>query len=95
MKIGTWLASLTKPLVAKVLMALGFQVVTITGVVASVDAVKALFIAHVGAIPAAGLQLGLLAGAGEAMGIIFGAIATRLALWQIQNGVKILGIGGS
>ena len=95
MKIGTWLASLTKPLVAKVLMALGFQVVTITGVVASVDAVKSLFIAHVGAIPAAGLQLGLLAGAGEAMGIIFGAIATRLALWQIQNGVKILGISGS
>lgn len=93
MKIGTWLAGLAQPMVAKVLIALGFQVVTITGVVASVDAVKALFLAHVGAMPAAGLQLGLIAGAGEAMGIIFGAIATRLTLWQIQNGTKILGLG--
>lgn len=94
MKIGTWLAALAKPLLAKVLIALGFQVVTITGVVASIDTVKGLFLAHVSTIPAAGFQLALLGGAGEGLGMIFGAIATRIALWQIQNGTKILGLSG-
>lgn len=92
MPIGTWLLAMVTPLAGKLLVALGFQVVTITGVVASIAAVKALFLAHLGAVPAAGLQLALLGGFGEAMGMVFGAIAFRLALWQIQNTTRILGV---
>jgi hypothetical protein len=93
MNFAAFLASMTRPLVAKVLMALGFSVVTITGVTASVDTLQNLFMTHMGAVPTAGLQLALLGGAGEGFGLIMGAIATRLALWQIQNGTKILGLG--
>lgn len=93
--LGAWLLGLVTPLVGRVLMALGFQVVSIVGVVAVVGQLKDMVISAFGDVPAAGLQLALLAGTGEALGIIFGAIATRLALWQIQNSVKVLGIGGS
>lgn len=93
MNLAVFLAAMVRPLVAKVLLALGFQVVAITGMVAALDTLKGMFLANVAAVPAAGLQLALLGGAGEGMGIIFGAIATRLALWQIQNGTKILGVG--
>lgn len=95
MGLGTWLAAMMQPLVAKVLMALGFSVVSIVGVTAALDTLKGQFVAQMNSVPAAGLQLAMLAGTGEAFGIIFGAVATRIALWQIQNGVKVLGIGGS
>jgi hypothetical protein len=88
---ATFLAGMAKPLVAKVMIALGFQVVTITGVVVALDTLKGQMLTWVNQVPAAGLQLALLAGSGEALGIIFGAIAFRVTLWQIQNGTKILG----
>lgn len=92
MNIAVFLAAMVRPLVAKVLLALGFQVVTITGMVAAMDTLKSMFLSNVASVPAAALQLALLGGAGEGIGIIFGAIATRLALWQIQNGTKLLGV---
>jgi hypothetical protein len=92
MGLGTWLAAMMQPLAARVLMALGFSVVSVVGVTTVLDQIKELFIAQAMAIPAAGFQLALLAGVGPAMGIIFGAVATRLALWQIQNATKILGV---
>lgn len=93
-KLGTWLLSLAPSLVGKVLVALGFQVVTITGMTAGFGLLKGMFLTHLGAVPAAGLQLALLGGVGEGLGIIFGAIAARLALWQLQNATKILGVSG-
>lgn len=92
MGLGTWLAGLMSTLTARVLLALGFQVVTITGTTVAFAAAKSMFMAQLGAVPAAGLQMALLAGAGTAIGIIFGAIAFRIALWQIQNSVRILGV---
>lgn len=91
MKVGTWLAAMMQPLVARVLVALGMQVVTITGMGVAIGTIKNLFLQHIGAVPAAGFQLALLAGVGTAFGMIFGAITFRLALWQIQNATKILG----
>lgn len=91
-QLGTWLLALAPSLVGKVLLALGFQVVTITGVTVAITALKALVLQHLGAVPAAGLQLALLGGAGEALGMIFGAVAARVALWSIQNSSKILGV---
>lgn len=92
MGFGTWLAAMASTLTARVLLALGFQVVTITGATLAFSQVKTLFISQMAAVPAAGLQLALLAGTAEAFGIIFGAIAFRIALWQIQNSVRILGV---
>jgi len=89
---SVWLLAMVRPLLARVLVALGFSVVTITGLAVSVGTIKGLVLQHLGEFPAAGLQLALLAGCGEAIGIIFGAVTTRLVLWQIQQGTKLLGV---
>lgn len=92
MGIGTWLAGMMQPLLARILMALGFSVVSVVGVTAAMDQIKGMFLSNLQLIPAAALQLALLGGVGEAAGILFGAVATRVALWQIQNSVRVLGI---
>jgi hypothetical protein len=90
--IGSWLIAMTTPLVGKVLFALGFQVVTIAGMTVAITTVKNLWLGYLGAVPAAGLQLALLAGVGEGIGMILGAITFRLTMWQIQQSTKILGV---
>lgn len=90
--LGAWLLGLVTPLVGRVLMALGFQVVSIVGVVLVVNQVKAMAIGYFAGIPTMALQFLLLGGLAEGLGIIFGAVATRIALWQIQNAVKVLGV---
>lgn len=92
---GIWLASMVQPLVARVLLALGFQVVTITGMSVAIGQIKSLFLGYVTTVPAAGMQLAVLAGVGTAWGMIFGAIAFRLAMWQIQSATRILGTASS
>ncbi len=92
MPLGTWLLALAGSMTAKVLLALGFSVVTIVGMDQVFGQLRSLFLTYTSQIPAAGLQLALLAGAGEGCGIIFGAIATRLVLWKIQNATRILGV---
>lgn len=92
MGVGVWLAGMMGTLTAKVLLALGFSVVSIVGVDAAFNQVLDLMMVHVGGLPVAGLNLALLAGVGQAMGIVFGACATRLALWQIANARRILGV---
>ncbi len=92
MPIGTWLMAMMAPLTARILVTLGFSVVTIVGMDAVISGLKAQFIAQVGAIPSAGLNLALLAGCGQALGIIFGAITTRLLLWKITSATRLLGV---
>jgi len=93
MGIGTWLAAMMAPLVARVLLALGFSVVSVVGVSTVMVQLKNMAIAQAGLIPPAGFQLALLGGVGVGAGIIAGAITTRMALWQIQNATRILGVG--
>lgn len=90
MKIGTWLLSLVQPALAKILVALGFNVVTVTGMNVIFDQVKARFVGGVGSLPADMLNVFLLAGGGTALGIVLGALATKIMLWQIQSATKIL-----
>lgn len=94
MKLGTWLLALLQPALARILTSLGFSVVSIVGVDAALGGLKAAFIANMNALPAAALQLFLVGGGGIGCGIIFGAMATRLLLWQIQNSTRILGVNG-
>lgn len=92
MKIGTWLLSLMQPLLGRILSSLGFSVVTITGFELAVGQVKALVTGGINSLPADMLNLFLYAGGGYGLGMIFGAIATKLLLWQIQSATKILGV---
>lgn len=92
MKIGTWLLSLAQPFIAKILLALGFSVVTIVGMEAVIDQVKTLVTGGVNSMAPDMLNIFLLAGGGKALGMILGAITTKVMLWQIQSATKILGV---
>ncbi|WP_296511242.1 DUF2523 family protein [Rhodoferax sp.] len=81
-----------QPLVARVLIALGFQVVSIIGVDTALTQLKQMAVAQLSTVAASGLQMALLSGCGVALGLIFGAITFRVALWQAENSMKILGV---
>ncbi len=91
MKLGTWLLALAEPMIAKILLSLGFSVVTIAGMEAILSQLRTQLSSGINGLPADMLGLFLLAGGGEAFGIVMGAITTKLVLWQIQNSTKILG----
>lgn len=90
MKLGTWLLAMMQPLIAKILVSLGFSVVTITGLTVILNTLKSDAINGLGLISPQTLNLFLLAGGAQGLGIIFGACATKLMLWQIQSATKIL-----
>lgn len=92
MKIATFIMSLVQPLIARILTALGFSVVSIVGVTESIGAIKNQLVSSVNALPVDVLNVFLLGGGGIGLGMILGAIAFRLALWQIQSATKILGV---
>lgn len=91
MGFGTFLLSLVTPLIGRILFSLGFSVVTIAGMTAVVSRVRDMFITQVNSMPADMLNLFLFAGGGVGFGMIMGAITTRITIWTIQNGTKILG----
>lgn len=92
MKWGTWLLAMMEPLIAKILVTLGFSLVTITGMQVVVNQLKDAVKNSVNALPAELLGVFLFAGGGVSLGMIFGAITTRLLLWQIQSATKMLGV---
>lgn len=92
MKIGTWLLSMVSPLLGRILASLGFSVVTITGLTVSVNAIKSQLVTSINSLPADLLNVFLLSGGGVGLGMITGAIATKLLLWQITSATKVLGV---
>lgn len=91
MKIGTWLLSLLEPALAKILLSLGFSVVSITGMDLVIDQLKDGLLSKLMALPPEMLALFQLAGGGIGLGIIFGAVTTKVTLWAIANSTKVLG----
>lgn len=92
MKIGTWLLALVQPILGRILAALGFSVVTITGFEVAVNTLKQQLVGSMNGLPSEMLQVVLLGGVGEGLGIITAAIAVRVLLWQVQNATRILGV---
>lgn len=92
MTLATFLLGICSPLIGRILVSLGFSVVTITGFNLVIDQLKAAVVSGVNTLPSNTLNLFLLAGGGVAMGMIFGAIATRLLLWQISKSTRVLGV---
>lgn len=92
MNLATFLLAICQPLIGRILVSLGFSVITITGMNIVIDQLKDAVVDGIGTLPLDVLNLFLLAGGGTALGLIFGAIATRLTLWQISKSTRILGI---
>ena len=95
MKLGTWLLSLVQPLLGRILTALGFSLVSIVGMQSILDQIRTSLVSGLGGMSADMFNVFLLAGGGQALGIITGALTTKLMLWQIQNATKILGVNPS
>ena len=95
MKIGTWLLTLVQPFLAKILLSLGFSVVSIVGMDSVLGSLKTGAINGMNSLPPDMLAFALYIWIGKGLGIIFAACATKLMLWTIQNGTKILGVNPS
>lgn len=85
------LAALAGPITARVLIALGFSVVTVTGVAVSVTAIKQQIIANLQAAPLSMLQMIGLSGGWVALGLIFGAMTWCVSFWMLTKAQSILG----
>ncbi|TAH12289.1 MAG: DUF2523 domain-containing protein [Curvibacter sp.] len=92
MKLGTWLLSLLQPAAGRLMAALGFSVVSVVGMEAMLASIRTQLVQGLGGLSADMFNVFLLAGGGQALGIITGALTTRVLLWQVQNATRILGV---
>ena len=95
MKLGTFLLSLVQPMVGKVLVSLGFSVVSVVGFQQVVGILQSQLVQSVNALPLQMLQIFLIAGGGVGISMIVAAIAVRVLIWQAFNAKKILGANPS
>ncbi|OZA55091.1 MAG: hypothetical protein B7X79_16120 [Acidovorax sp. 17-64-282] len=90
--VAVWLAALLPSLVGRVLAALGLGVVTVTGFNIAWDSLKSLILTNFGGMSADIMGLANLAGVGEGLGIILGAITARVTFTALMSAKKIAGI---
>ncbi len=95
MKLGTWLLSMCQPLIAKILLSLGFSVVSIVGMDAVLTQLKSGVVTSFNGMPSVWVEFALYLWIGKGIGIIFGALTTKLMLWTIQNATSMLGKNAS
>lgn len=86
--IAAFLMAMVKPMVARAMIALGVSLVTYTGVTEGVrqliDYAKNAYTS----MPADILSLAGLAGVGEGLGIVLGALVARTALWVMSKSTQ-------
>jgi hypothetical protein len=87
------LATLAAPMTARVLIALGFSVVTVTGVSVAWSAVLDQVQSSVGSMPGAISQLIGLGGGWIALGAVLGAVSFVVSLWTLTAATRIIGVG--
>jgi len=90
--IAVWLAALLPSLVGRVLAALGLGVVTMTGFMVAWNSLKGYVLDNFEGLPTAMMQLAGLAGVGEGLGLVLGAITAKVAYVAIQSASKIAGV---
>ena len=86
------LASLAVPMVARVMIAMGFSVVTITGVSLVVSDLKAQILSGIASGGgSAMIQLAGLAGMWEGLGMVFGAMTFAATYYGLTQAVRVIG----
>lgn len=91
MGFGVFLLEMVRPLVARVLVSLGLSLVTFVGMDLLMNQLIQVAQNAWGDLPLGILRLAGLAGIGEALSIIMGAILTRVMIWQLSRSSRILG----
>lgn len=90
MPLAAWLLSLVAPFAIRALVALGFVSVSFVGVSNLANQLIQLAQQNWSALPTVALQMASLSGIPQALGMIFGAYAARLAVWATINGTRYL-----
>lgn len=80
MNFAAFLASMAAPIVTRVLMALGFSVITVTGVTVAIQGLKDQIVANLSTMQSGVLGLAGLMGIWVALGMIFGAMTFAVTL---------------
>ena len=88
------LVSIAGSVTARVLLALGFSVTTIAGATVAIDTIKGQIMDNLSSGSAAILQLAGLAGAWDALGIIFGVATFGVGFYTATTATRILGSAG-
>lgn len=88
--LGAWILTLAQPLLAKILIALGITITTITGVTAAYSTLKGYIESNLNSAPAAALQIAALAGAPEGIAMVLGAVTFVIALWTTTQATKLI-----
>lgn len=86
------LAALAQPILARVLMALGMSVVTLTGTHVALEKIQALVISNLGDGSMAALQLAGLAGAWTGLGMVWGSVSFAASYFALTKAVRVLGL---
>jgi hypothetical protein len=85
------LISWVGPIVSRILIALGFSVVTIGGMTQVVSQLKSMATGYGNSMLPDVLNLFQISGGAAGLAIVMGAINTRVALWVVTQSVRILG----
>lgn len=89
MTIFAWLVGAVGPLAVRVLQALGIAAITYTGVQAVFDAMVSYVQGAWAGMPATMAALVDLSGAGQAAGMVLGAMGSRLAIWLATSATRL------
>ena len=84
------IASLATPILARILLAVGFSAVTFVGADAVVGQIRGMIISNLNGAPLAGLQLAGLAGVWQALGMVFGAITFTVTMFGLTKAVRLV-----
>lgn len=88
--LTNWLLSMVVPILSRVLAALGLGTITYTGLSALGAQIEALVVAQWGQVGGDILAIATLGGIPQALGIILGALAARLAFATIARIGKMI-----
>lgn len=88
MPLAVFLMGLIGPLAVRVILSLGFSLVTYTGVTVALDALISYSRTNYNALPADVLALAGIAGVPEGLGLIFGAMTARIAVFMASSATK-------
>lgn len=88
--LGAFLSASIGALAKKALIALGLGTITYAGLQSAFDAAQAQVISNYGQMPGAALQLADLAGVGQTIGILLGAMAARVGMVALSKIGKVL-----
>lgn len=90
-KLGKWLLGHLGGFTAQILLALGLSVTTVVGIDLVLNQLKTQLVDQLTGMPPDWLNWMLYLWIGKGIGIVFGALTTKLTMMGVANGARFLG----